>query len=74
LPKLKDKALHIKIGTRIQEIRKEKKLEQQDLAANCAYDKSYLSRIESGKTDARISTYSKIAEGLGVELSELFNF
>ena len=70
---MKDKILHIKIGTRIQQIRKDKNLEQ-DLAANCNYDKSYLSRIEAGKTDARISTYNKIAEGLGVELIELFKF
>jgi len=71
---LQDKTLHIKIGLRIQEIRNEKNLEQQDLAANCDYDKSYLSRVEAGKTDARISTYNKIAEGLGVELAELFKF
>lgn len=71
---MKDNTLHIKIGTRIQEIRKDKNLEQQDLAANCNYDKSYLSRIEAGKTDARISTYNKIAKGLEVEIAELFKF
>lgn len=71
---MKDRTLHIQIGKRIQEIRDDKNLEQQDLAANCNYDKSYLSRIEAGKSDARISTYHKIAKGLGVEIIELFKF
>ena len=71
---MRDINLQIQVGKRIQEIRKEKVLEQQDLAAACNYDKSYLSRIEAGKTDARISTYSTIAKGLGVDLIELFRF
>jgi len=71
---VQEHTLHIKVGKRIQEIRTDKNLSQQDLAANCNYEKSYMSRIEAGKTDARLSTYNKIAKGLDVDLMELFRF
>lgn len=69
-----DKSLHIKLGQRIQDLRNELNFSQQVLAAKCGYEKSYMSRIEAGVTDARISTYERIAKGLDVEIIELFKF
>jgi transcriptional regulator with XRE-family HTH domain len=37
------------------------------------YDKSNVSRLESGKTNPRIFTLYRVSEALGVPLSELLN-
>lgn len=71
---MRDYTLNRKVGKRIQELRYAKNMTQQALADKCDYEKSYLSRLESGITDARLSTYNKVAEGLEVSLSELFKF
>lgn len=63
-----------KIGKRIQELRSLKNLSQQDLAAKINYDKSNMSRVESGGTNMTVSTLEKIAIALEVELIELFRF
>lgn len=63
-----------KIGKRIQELRGLKNLSQQDLAAKINYDKSNMSRVESGGTNMTVSTLEKIANALEVELIELFRF
>ena len=63
-----------KIGRRIQELRSLKNLSQQDLAAKINYDKSNMSRVESGGTNMTVSTLEKIANALEVELIELFRF
>lgn len=63
-----------KIGKRIQELRIEQNLSQQDLAAKINYDKSNMSRLESGGTNMTVITLEKIAVALGVELIELFRF
>ena len=71
---MQDYTLNKQVGKRIQQLRDEQNLSQQDLAAKCNYEKSYMSRLEAGVTDARLSTYNKVAIGLGVELIELFKF
>ena len=58
------------IGELIREARKEAKLTQAELAARIGTQKSYISRIESGKSDIQLSTLFKlIEEGLGKTLS-----
>jgi len=69
-----DKLLSYRLGQRIKEIRHEKKISQQDLAAKCNFEKSNLSRLEAGRTDPKLSTLKKVSNGLGVELLELFKF
>lgn len=69
-----EKALKYKVGERIKEIRNEKNISQQDLAAKCNFEKSNLSRLEAGRTDPKLSTLEKVAKGLDVTLSELFKF
>ncbi len=63
-----------KIGRRIQKLRTEQNLSQQDLAAKINYEKSNMSRLEAGKTNMTVSTLEKIANALEVELIELFRF
>lgn len=71
---MRDYTLHKKVGKRIQQIRGEKNISQQQLAANCDFEKSSMSRLEAGNVNGTLSTYQKVAEGLGVEIIELFKF
>ena len=59
---MNEQQLFIKIGDKIKEIRLEKGISQQDLAAKCNFEKANMSRIEAGRTTfcARIeSAFSK---------------
>lgn len=66
--------LYITIGNRIKQIREEKGISQQDLAAKCDFEKSNMSRIEAGRTNLTIKTAYKISTALGIKLSELLDF
>lgn len=56
--------LLIAIGRNIRKIREEKNISQAELAARCNYEKSNMSRIESGKTNLTIGTLLNIAKSL----------
>ena len=62
------------IGERIKALRKQKNLSQKDFAFMCGFDRTYLSRVESGKQNLTISTLIIICEKLGVSLKEFFDF
>jgi transcriptional regulator with XRE-family HTH domain len=66
--------LQIKVGKRIQQIRIEKKLSQQDLAAKCNFEKSNMSRLEAGRINPTLSTLEKVANALKVTLAEIVTF
>lgn len=59
------------LGLKIQELRKEKGMTQEDLAEKTGLSTRTIQRIESGEVDPRSFTLNQIAEALGVELSEL---
>ncbi len=60
------------IGTRIIQLRNEKRLTQQDLSDRTGLAASYLSRIENRHLEPRPHTLRKIALALGVPMSEIF--
>ena len=64
----------ILLGARIAQIRKERKIKQIELAAYCEIERQNLRRIEAGLTNPTALTLRKIAEGIGVPPSELWNF
>lgn len=66
--------LQIKVGKRIQQIRIEKNISQQELAARCNFEKSNLSRLEAGRANATLSTLEIVSKALEVEVVELFKF
>lgn len=68
------KKLQIAIGKRIKELREERNMPQQDLAAACNFEKSNFSRLESGGTNPTLFTLYKIAEKLEVTLPEITTF
>lgn len=63
--------LLIAIGKNIRKIREEKKVSQAELAARCNYEKSNMSRIESGKTNLTIGTLLNIAESLDTTIIKI---
>jgi len=68
--KFEIKAKAFVIGELLKEERLEAKLTQEQLADKIGAKKSYIFRIENGKTDTQLSTLYKLFEvGLGKQLS-----
>ena len=67
-------SLQINVGKQIQKIRESKGLSQQDLAAKCNFEKSNMSRLETGRVNPTLSTLEKVAKALDISLVELFSF
>lgn len=63
-------SLAFRMGAMLKEARKEAKMTQEQLADKTGTKKSYISRIESGKSDIQLSTFFKLIElGLGKQLN-----
>lgn len=61
-----------KFGKRIQELRKQTGLSQENFALKFELDRSYLASIESGKRNPSLKTIKKLADSFGISLAELF--
>lgn len=61
-----------RIGQNIKRIRLSKGLTQVELGDLCGSEKSSINRIESGRTNPTVTTIKKIAEQLGVSISDIF--
>jgi DNA-binding XRE family transcriptional regulator len=63
-------SLAFRLGIMLKEARKEANITQEQLAKRTGTKKSYISRIERGKSDIQISTYYKLIEtGLKKQLN-----
>ncbi|WP_318617633.1 helix-turn-helix transcriptional regulator [Sporosarcina sp. YIM B06819] len=62
------------VGINIKEIRKTKKLTQDQLAEKCGLQTSYLASIERGDRNITLQTLEKIIEGLEEVPATIFNF
>lgn len=60
--KFESESLAFRLGEMLKEERKKAKLTQEQLAEKAGTKKSYISRIEAGKSDIQISTFSRIIE------------
>lgn len=61
-----------KVGNRIRELRNETGLSQEKFALKIGMDHTYFASVELGKRNIALKNIEKIANGLGVTLSELF--
>ena len=61
-----------KIGLRIRTLRQQQGLSQEQFALKIDMDRTYLASVESGKRNISIRNIQKIANGLGVSISHLF--
>ena len=61
-----------KFGERVRKLRTQNNMSQEKFALHIGMDRTYLASVESGKRNISIENISKIADGFGVTLEELF--
>lgn len=64
----------VDFGNRIRELRVKTGVSQEKFALQIGMDRTYYASVESGRRNISLINIEKIAEGLGVSLSELFAF
>jgi transcriptional regulator with XRE-family HTH domain len=62
-----------KIGERVVDIRKEKRMSQRDLAFACGKDPQSIERVENGKSCPTVWYLFELSQVLEVSLSEFFD-
>ena len=62
----------VALGERIRSLRANTGLSQEKFALKIGMDRTYFASVESGKRNVSIRNLEKIADGLGVSLSVLF--
>ena len=60
------------LGERIKELRKETGLSQEKFALKIDMDRTYFATVESGKRNISLQNIERIAKGLNISISELF--
>ncbi|MBD2781594.1 helix-turn-helix transcriptional regulator [Xenorhabdus sp. 42] len=70
----KSKNIRSLFGQRIRYLRKESGMSQEAFADKCGLDRTYVSGIERGVRNPTLEIIYVIANGLQIELNELFNF
>jgi transcriptional regulator with XRE-family HTH domain len=60
------------LGKRIRELRTRAGFSQEKFALYIGMDRTYFASVEAGRRNISICNIKKIADGLGVSLSELF--
>ncbi|MGX9430197.1 MULTISPECIES: helix-turn-helix domain-containing protein [Bradyrhizobium] len=63
--------LQDRVGLNIQELRRARKLSQEELADRSQVHQTYLSGVETGKRNPSLLVLERIAEALGVDPEEL---
>ena len=64
-----NKKLLIDIGNKIKKIREGKEISQEELAYRAQIDRTYMSGIEKGDRNISVTTYTKLAEALGIKIN-----
>lgn len=64
--------LTVDFGNKIRELRLKTGLSQEKFALSISMDRTYYASVEKGKRNISLLNIKKIADGLGVTLSELF--
>lgn len=68
-----NKAYLQKLANRIKELRAKNGLTQDDLASECV-SRGMISLLETARTDITVSKLKCIADNLGVDMKDLFDF
>ncbi len=67
-------SVQILFGNRIRSLRTAAGLSQEKFALHIGMDRTYYASVEAGKRNISLNNIEKIAKGLDISLSELFNF
>jgi transcriptional regulator with XRE-family HTH domain len=65
--------INIKIGDRIKELRKAKDLSQEALANIAEVDRTYMTKVETGKRNVTVKILEKIIVALDTDFMTFFN-
>lgn len=65
--------INTKIGDRIRELRKEKSLSQEALANIAEVDRTYMTKVETGKRNVTVKILEKIIIALDIDFMTFFN-
>ena len=65
-------AVSVNVGSRLRELREARKVSMRGLATKSGLSANALSMIERGRTSPSVSTLYKLAEALGVPITEFF--
>ena len=65
--------IQVRFGLRLKELRKKAGLSQEKFSLECGLDRTYIAGIESGKRNISLESIEKIAKGLKMSFSELFD-
>jgi len=60
-----------RFGERVRDLRQRAGLSQEDFAARCELDRTYIGGIERGERNVSLCNINIIAKALGIKLSEL---
>ena len=73
MTKSSEKEFLDKLMKRIAQIRKDKSITQEQLAADTGLDRVAIANIETGKRRPTVTTIYRLANGLGVKIEDLFS-
>ncbi len=71
---MKQKEILIKFGQRVRELRKEKKLSQEELSFKADLHRTYIGMIERAEKNITLSNIEKIANALETSIDNLLKF
>lgn len=63
--------IQVKFGKACREYREKMNISQEKFALSIGMDRTYYSSVEAGKRNVSILNIKKIADGLGIRISEL---
>ena len=66
------KDISMRFGRRLRQLRKERKMNQIDLAVHTGLSRSYISMLETGETAPSLPTLEVLALAFDISLSTLF--
>jgi transcriptional regulator with XRE-family HTH domain len=67
------KDITVLFGQRLKEIREQKGLSQERLAALAGLNRTYISKIERGERNVSLQTAARLADALGVAVSSMLD-
>lgn len=62
-----------RIGWNVRRLRTAREITQEDFATDSGFDRGYISGVERGVRNPSVLVLTRIADALGVDVSELFD-
>ena len=67
-----DREFLIEFGKKVQDLRKQLGLSQEELAYKAGFHRTYVGMIERGERNITLNNLKKLATALGIEIKDLF--